>query len=94
MNGSQKVFGVDLLFNWVDNSGLPNEEPNMQVVTLTADQSTQMRRLRNAQWMIEQARQEIMGALGGTDVGDEYALTLFELNEDLVLDIESIGQHD
>jgi hypothetical protein len=66
----------------------------MQVVTLTAAESTQVRRLRNAQWMIEQARQEIMGALGGTDVGDEYAQTLFELNKDLALDIDSIGQHE
>lgn len=66
----------------------------MQVVTLTADQSNQVRRLRNAQWMIEQARQEIMGALGGTDVGDEYAQTLFELTEDLTLDIDSIGAHE
>lgn len=64
----------------------------MQVTTLTAAQSNQVSKLRNAQWMIRQASDEIRAALGGTDIGDEYKHTINTLLQDLELDINSIGR--
>ena len=66
----------------------------MQVVTLTAEQSNQVTKLRNAQWMLQQVMNEIKAALGGTDVGAEYESTLNDLQDDLQLDIDSIGHND
>lgn len=66
----------------------------MQVVTLTAAQSKQVSKLRNAQWMIRQASNELRAALGGTDIGDEYDSQIKALLQDLELDIISIGHND
>lgn len=63
----------------------------MQIVTLTAEQSKQVTKLRNAHWMLNQAMLEIKSALGDTDVGDEYVKALTEMQEDLSLDIDCIG---
>lgn len=66
----------------------------MQVVTLTAEQSNQVTKLRNAQWMLTQARNEIQAALGDTDVGDGYRTAIEDIQQDLQLDIDSIGRND
>lgn len=54
-------------------------------------QELAVKKLTSAVQAMQQAQEYIKAALGGTDVGEEYELSIAELIEDLSTDLDAIA---